>query len=139
MDSKNLGAAPELAPVPAPGGVTDLNVTPLIDVLLVLFITFVVAFSMSQRTLSVELPAGARAGPVSVQMLLELPDAGGYRLNGQPVPGEQLADLLASVFRTKPVKLLFIKAGAGRSYQEFIEAADIARGVGVTTVAEVGY
>jgi biopolymer transport protein ExbD len=138
MAIRKLGAAPNLAPTPSSGGVTDINVTPLVDVLLVLIVVGLVSFGISRRSLAVSLPADVtQPGPVS-PILLELDNDGGYRLNGQVIPGAQLPDQLASVFRARAVKVLFIKTGANRTYQEFIHAADLARGAGVVTIAAVG-
>jgi biopolymer transport protein ExbD len=137
MALRKLGAAPDLAPTPSSGGVTGFNVTPLIDVLLVLLVVGLVSLSLSRRTVPVTLPPAGPSGLVT-PILLELPGDGGYLLNGQTIPAAQLADQLASIFRARPAKILFIKTGSERRYQEFITAADIARGAGVVTIAVVG-
>lgn len=138
MAFRKLGAAPDLAPTPSSGGVTDINVTPLIDVLLVLLVVGLVSFGMARRPIAVTLPADAARPIEAAPVLLELSNDGSFRLNGQLIPVSQLPDLLASVYRTRPAKILFIKAGSNRTYQEFIEAAALARGAGVVTVAVVG-
>jgi biopolymer transport protein ExbD len=137
MALRKLGAAPDLAPTPSSGGVTGISVTPLIDVLLVLLVVGLVSFGISRRTLAVTLPPAAGSPTVTNPILLELANGGGYRLNGQVIPLGQLPDQLAAVFRTRPVKILFVKTGSERSYQEFIQAADLARGAGVMTIAAV--
>jgi biopolymer transport protein ExbD len=138
MDSRNLGTRPDLVPVPRAGGVTEINVTPLIDVLLVLLVTGILAFGISRRSLPIQLPdITGKAKPFPIQIVLELANDGGYLVNRQPVPGKELPGFLAAVFRDRPAKLLFIKVGASRTYQDFIDAADLARAVGVTMVAEV--
>ena len=137
MALRRLGAAPDLAPTPSSGGVTGINVTPLIDVLLVLLVVGLVSFGISRRSLPVTLPIPADV-VVATPIVLELDNGGGYRLNGQLIPLPQLSEQLAAVFRLRPVKVLFIKTGAERSYQEFIQAADLARGAGVRTIAVVG-
>ena len=138
MAIRKLGAAPDLAPTPSSGGVTRINVTPLVDVLLVLVVVGLVAFGVSRRSLPVHLAADAPAGPVATPIVLELADQGGYRLNGQAIPGAQLSDQLAAVFGTRQVKVLFIKMGPNRSPREFIHAAEVARQAGVATIAVVG-
>jgi len=138
MALRKLGAAPDLAPTPRSGGVTAINVTPLIDVLLVLLVVGLVSFGMSRRSLAVTLPPDAGSPTIVNPIVLELASDGGYRLNGQVIPLGQLPDQLAAVYRTRPVKILFIKTGSERSYQEFIQAADLARGAGVVTIAALG-
>ena len=137
MALRKLGAAPDLAPTPSSGGVTGINVTPLIDVLLVLLVVGLVSFGISRRSLAVNLPPTGTAPTPVTPILLELDNGGGYQLNGQVIPMAQLSDQLAAVFRSRPVKILFIKTGPARSYQEFIQAADLARGAGVMTIAVV--
>ena len=138
MALRKLGAAPDLAPTPSSGGVTGINVTPLIDVLLVLLVVGLVSFGISRRTLPVTVPAQGPSRVPVTPIVLELPTTGGYLLNGQVIPVAQLADQLASIFRARPVKVLFLKTGTDRSYQEFIAAADLARGAGALTIAVVG-
>lgn len=138
MASRNLGAAPELAPTPSSGGVTSLNVTPLLDVLLVLLLIGMVSIGLSRRSIPVAVPATVPKAAPMAPILLELSDGGGYRLNGQVIPASQLGDLLETVFHRRPVKILFIKTGSARTYQDFIQVADLARGAGVATVAVVG-
>ena len=137
MALRKLGAAPDLAPTPSSGGVTGINVTPLIDVLLVLLVVALVSFGIARRSLAVHLPPSVNSPTPVTPILLELDNGGGYQLNGQVIPLAQLSDQIAAVFRYRPVKILFIKTGPVRSYQEFIQAADLARGAGVVTIAVV--
>lgn len=137
MDFRNVGTRPDLVPTPSPGEVTEtVNLTPLIDVLLVLFIIFILLAGFSRRSLPAHLPPPSPA-PGLTQIVLELGDDGRDRLNGQPVPRSQLRDILAAMYRERPFKLLFIRTGSARSYQDFIDAAELARGAGVTMVASV--
>jgi biopolymer transport protein ExbD len=139
MASRNLGAAPDLAPTPSSGGVTSLDVTPLLDVLLVLLVIGMVSLGLSRRSIPVALPGAGGPGPAAVApVLLELSSEGGYRLNGQIIPAHQLPDLIQAIFLSRPVKVLFIRTSPARTYQDFIQAADLARGAGVVTVAVVG-
>lgn len=139
MASRNLGAAPDLAPTPSSGGVTSLNVTPLLDVLLVLLVIGMVSIGLSRRSIPLAVPGSAGSQPVpAAPVLLELSNEGGYRLNGQVIPARQLPDLIQTIFRNRPVKVLFIRTSPARTYQDFIQAADLARAAGVVTVAVVG-
>ena len=58
-------------------------------------------------------------------------DNGAYLINGQPVPKDQLDAQLHSIYDPRPAKLLFIKPGQNRIFQDVIEAMDVARGAGV--------
>jgi biopolymer transport protein ExbD len=66
--------------------------------------------------------------------VLELGDDGGYAINGQPVPKDQLDTQIHAIYDARPAKLLFIKAGQNRIYQDVIDAMDVARGAGVQII-----
>jgi biopolymer transport protein ExbD len=115
----------------------EINVTPLIDVLLVLFITYIVIM-FSRLVADVELPppGGPATSPQSPhQIVLELTAGGGYAVNGQAVPQAQLEDFLAMIYRDRPLKLLFVSSDPSRRYEEVIDAVDLAKGAGVEAFA----
>jgi biopolymer transport protein ExbD len=122
---------------PAGGVVSDINVTPMIDVLLVLLIIFMITQPLSRMALDVqvpppETPTTTKAPPS--QIVLELTKDGGYQINGQPVPKDQLDAQIHAIYDARPAKLLFIKAADNRIYQDVIEAMDVARGAGVQII-----
>jgi biopolymer transport protein ExbD len=111
---------------------SEPNVVPMIDILLVLLIIFMIAQPLSRMTLDVQVPppqTSQASGP-SNQIVLEVRDDGTYAINSQPVPKDQLDTQIHAIYDTRPVKLMFVKAGHTRLYQEVIEAMDIARGAG---------
>jgi biopolymer transport protein TolR len=113
------------------------NVVPMIDILLVLLIIFMITQPLSRMALDVQVPPPdtpmTNKTPPS-QIVLELGDDGGYAINGQPVPRDQLDTQIHAIYDARPAKLLFIKAGTNRIYQDVIEAMDIARGAGVQII-----
>jgi len=120
------------------GGVkAEPNVTPMIDVLLVLLIIFMIIQPLNRQTIPIQVPplqtTAAPSGP-SNQIVLEIRDDGTYAINGQLVPKDQLDAQIHSVYDARPVKLLFVKPGLNRIYQDVIEAMDIARGAGVLVI-----
>ena len=128
--------APAASPAP-PELRRDINVTPLIDVLLVLFITYIVII-FSRLVADVQLPAlGLETSPGASphQIILELTADGGYAVNGQRVPLSELPDFLAAIFRDRPLKLLFVSSDPSRRYAEVIDAVDLAKGAGIDEVA----
>ena len=121
------------------GGMSaEPNVVPMIDILLVLLIIFMVSQPLSRMAMNIQVaPPDTRTQQESAannQIVLELPDAGGYLINQQPVPADQLESQLKTIYDPRPAKLLFIKAGQNRVYQEVIEAMDVARSAGVQIV-----
>ena len=116
---------------------SDINVTPMIDVLLVLLIIFMIIQPLNRQTIPIQVPppqtADKPVGPQD-QIVLEIRDDGTYAVNGQLVPKDQLDASFHSIYDYRPVKLLFVKPGLTRIYQDVIEAMDIARGAGVLVI-----
>jgi biopolymer transport protein TolR len=116
---------------------SEPNVVPMIDILLVLLIIFMITQPLSRMALDVQVPPPdtpqTTKAPPS-QIVLELSDDGGYAINGQPVPKGQLDTQIHAIYDQRPAKLLFIKAGPNRIYQDVIEAMDVARGAGVQII-----
>jgi len=123
----------------APGEVSaEPNVIPMIDIMLVMLIIFMVSQPLSRMALDIQVPpqetAAARPAAASNQIVLELTADGGYAINTQPVPRDQLDTQIHAIFDNRPAKLLFVKSAPARKYQEVIDAMDIARGAGVQVI-----
>ncbi len=114
------------------------NVVPMIDILLVLLIIFMITLPLNRKALDVQIPPPdppvqtRNANPD--QIVLELTADGGYAINSQPVPKDQLGTQLHAVFDPRPAKLLFLKTDKARPWKDVIEAIDVARGSGVQIV-----
>ena len=116
---------------------SEPNVVPMIDILLVLLIIFMITQPLSRMAMDVQVPPPEQTTATQQnnnQIVLELDDKGGYAINGQPVPKEQLDTQIHAIFDPRPAKLLFIKAGSSRLYQDVVEAMDVARGAGVQII-----
>jgi biopolymer transport protein ExbD len=89
-------------------------------------------------TLKVQVPPppqpSASPPAASNQIVLEMPDNGSYSINGQPVPKDQLDAQLHAIYDPRPAKLLFVKPGQNRVFQDVIDAMDVARGAGVQVI-----
>jgi biopolymer transport protein ExbD len=115
----------------------SINVTPLIDVLLVLLIIFMVISPRHEQKLPVMAPAPSPDGPPSTETLM-LTMSGELRLelNSKAITAEELRSVLIALMeqRTLEQRTLFIKAPAQIPYDPVVALIDCAKGAGVVTV-----
>ena len=123
------------------GSIGEINMTPMIDVVMVLLIIFMVVQQGLQRGLSVQVPPpgdGRSAPRVSPDnLVLELEPGGRYLLNRQPVAPERLARELGAVFAGRTRKVLFVRGAETLTYGEVVSAVDASRAAGVQVVGLV--
>ncbi len=114
------------------------NVVPMIDILLVLLIIFMMQVPLARKVMDVQVPPDTRSqmqaqGP-SNNIVLELKADGTYEINKEPVVKQNLDRRFHEIYDNRPQKILFVKSAPNRTYQEVIEAMDIARGTGVQVI-----
>ncbi|HYH83525.1 MAG TPA: biopolymer transporter ExbD [Longimicrobium sp.] len=122
------------------GMAADINVTPMIDVLLVLLIIFMVVQQGMQKGLPVQIPPPEKDQPATPQtgnIVLEVLPGGRYAINTQPVGPEGLQAAVGRVFANRPRKVLFVKAAGGMTYGEVTTAVDASRAAGVEVIGLV--
>jgi len=119
----------------------EINVTPLVDVVLVLLIIFMVLTPSMLKHLTANVPKKPdeplAAVPSDHSIVVVYGAARELTVNGEPVAPEQLADKLTERLHGARQKVVFFKAEDEAPYGEVVHLMDIARGVGAQTLAVV--
>jgi biopolymer transport protein TolR len=114
---------------------SEPNVTPMLDVLLVLLIIFMAATIQVHRTVDVQLPqpcVGVCAG--GSQIVLEVLPGPAYRINQAAVPTERLHARLLAIYGDRPEKILQVAGYPGARYEDVLAAMGVARAAGVRVI-----
>jgi biopolymer transport protein ExbD len=116
--------------------IAEINITPLVDVMLVLLIIFMVSAPMISRPLAVSIPQNTQVDqPIKPpSLLLEIGDDGAYRLDGRVLTLEQLGERLQDSIVTDPKTVLTVHATSNADYQRVVTAMAEARDSGVVHI-----
>jgi len=115
----------------------DMNVTPMIDVLLVLLIIFMMIIPMSRKAIDTQLPDPTPQPASQVnpdQIVLEVLPDDKYAINKEPIEKAALLARMKAIFDPRPEKIVFVKGDTTVKYSSVIWAMDQARGAGVKVI-----
>lgn len=119
--------------------ISQINVTPLVDVMLVLLVIFMVTAPIIQQGVNVDLPE-VTAGPLTgkdEQLVVAVSRDGKVQLNDNLLKIEELGDKLAAIARVRPTSEVYLRADKNVPYGKVIEVMAAVRGAGIKKLGMV--
>ncbi|MET0582061.1 MAG: biopolymer transporter ExbD, partial [Pseudoxanthomonas sp.] len=118
--------------------VAEMNITPLVDVMLVLLVIFMVSTPLLTKTVDAGLPqvtSEQRDRIKPLQLQLEVGDDGSYRLDGRPLSASETWERLGEAAISDPNAVLRVHASSGADYQQVVTALAEARNRGIVNLS----
>ena len=123
------------------GVMSEINVTPFVDVMLVLLIIFMVTAPMMNQGLEVDLPdANANALPADADddmLTLSITESGQYYINKREILADELSAKLAAISEANPDQAVYLKADANVPYEKVAQLMAACTQAGITKIGMV--
>jgi biopolymer transport protein TolR len=121
------------------GSISDINVTPLVDVMLVLLVIFMVTAPILQQGVAIDLPkvAAAPLAGEEEQLVVNVNKAGQVFLNDTPMALDALTSKLAAIRAARPDRQVFVRADQTVSYGQVMKTMSAVRDSGLTKIGLV--
>ena len=117
----------------------EINVTPLVDVVLVLLIVFMVMTPLLKQEVPIDLPIADTAQGVdpAAQVTVSLAADGRRLVNGVEFPPDELVARLAAMYAERPDKTIFLEADRGLPHGQVVDLMDDCRAAGVSRIGVI--
>jgi biopolymer transport protein TolR len=118
---------------------SEINITPLVDVVLVLLVIFMVVTPLLKQEVPIDLPLAdnSRATQDLTQLTLTIAADGGVLLNSQPMLREALVTQLQAIYAERVDKTIFLEADRNLSYGQVVDVMDDCKAAGVTAIGVI--
>jgi len=118
---------------------SEINITPLVDVVLVLLVIFMVVTPLLKQEVPLELPLAdnSRTTQDLTQLTLTIAADGGVLLNSQPMLREALVTQLQAIYAERTDKTIFLEADRNLSYGQVVDVMDDCKAAGVTAIGVI--
>jgi biopolymer transport protein ExbD len=118
---------------------TEINVTPLLDLVFVLLIIFVITTPLLEQSIRLNLPAGGSNDAKKLTKddirTVEVTTRGDYRLGGKPINFSQLETELTQVHRANPNLVVYIRADENGPYKHVARVLDMCQRAEITRLS----
>jgi biopolymer transport protein ExbD len=117
----------------------EINVTPLVDVVLVLLIVFMVMTPLLKQEVPIDLPVAdtSEGADPSTQVTVTLAADGRRLVNGVELPPDELVSRLAAMYAERPDKTIFLEADRGLPHGQVVDLMDDCRAAGVARIGVI--
>lgn len=135
-ENQSMSGARRRGRRPVGTSLSEINVVPLVDVMLVMLVIFMVTAPMMQRGLPVNLPESRRAEPLAAEQLfvtvpLAYRSEGVVQVGDDRVPVEALAERLRADLADRTEKSVFLRGDGAITYAELVQVVDVIKEGGV--------